>query len=149
MNRRVWCALPLAALFMAPAHALEDACIFKADELKPWFGEVREQTRPSRGPFGELQCEYRAFRGPITVVVRNGMSKSRFNRLVETAKTGARHHEVLKDVGDAAFFTDTGAAALKGKRSVAISGLRLTTAKPLTTEEASKLLKAALAKLPD
>lgn len=151
MNRSVWFALPLFAPFIAhlPAQAAEQACIFKPDELKPWFGEVREQTYPSRGPFGESQCEYRAFRGPVTVVVRSGMSPAKFKRLAHSAKTGAKQHELIKGVGDAAYFTETGAAALKGKRSVAISGLRAMSGKQLTNEEAARLLQAAVAKLPD
>lgn len=150
MSRSVWVTLPLAAAFIAvPAQAAEQACIFKPDELKPWFGEVRDQTYPSRGPFGEWQCEYRAFRGPVTVVVRSGMNQAKFKRLTESARTGAKHHEVIKGVGDAAYFTDTGAAALKGKRSVAISGLRSMSGKQLNNEEAARLLQAAVAKLPD
>jgi hypothetical protein len=152
MDRRVWLALPLSVLCLAhaPARAAEEACIFKPDELKPWFGEVREQTYPSRGPFGEAQCEYRAFRGPVTVVVRARMTPAKFKRLTDSAKTGSKHHELLKSVGDAAYFTDTGAAALKGKRSVAISGLRLmATGKPAGPEEVTRLLQAAVARLPD
>jgi hypothetical protein len=137
-------ALVVLAALPGAAAAQDSACIFKAEDLKPLFGEVRAEPYASKGPMGGPRCEYRVQRASINVQLSPRAGKALYKKVVEQAKNGALVHKEITGVGDAAYFTDTGGAVLTGTRMIAVSGFRQAAGRTLTDEEATGVLKLAL-----
>lgn len=144
MPRRFLCSLALGLLLPVLVQAEESACIFKAGDLEPLFGELRAEPYSSKGPLGGARCEYRLQRASVNVQVSPKAGKTIYKKAMELAKNDALVHKEVQGVGDAAYYTDTGGVVLTGTRMIAVANLRQAAGRKLTDEESVALLKLML-----
>jgi hypothetical protein len=139
-------------LWSSAAGAAPNPCLLRAEELLPVLGHTPLEGRAERDPFGTPMCVYEMKdtqgRRFLLLVHPGGWDAKRYQqRVALAAGSGLRKVSDLPAVGDAAFFVEGTAGAIKGTQFVEINGLKSAANRSVAPDDAAKLLRIALERL--
>jgi hypothetical protein len=147
----------LAALSMLLAAGAafaesDSACLFSPAELAPTLGHTPEAGVDSRDRLGMAWCRYGMKDTParhFTVRVDTKCDEPRFIQHAKTRQsTSGKANKPLSGIGDGAYFSPAGTAAVRvGGKCAELSGLSSGARKAVTEGDAGKLLTLAASRL--
>lgn len=140
----------LLCLGPVASQAQSAPCLLKADELAPVFGVKFDSGVIEKDARGKPSCSYPVLGGGsdrVVIRVEDGMDAERFARLRKSRAMITGKDHTVDGVGDAAFSNEGMFAALKGARSVEISGFRTAAKRKATLAEGGQLLRVAIGRL--
>jgi len=147
--RRILIAI-LLSLGSVAAKAQSAPCLLKPDELAPVFSVKFDSGAIEKDARGLASCSYRVVGGGsdrVVIRVEDRMDAERFARLRKSRAMITGKDHTVNGVGDAAFSNEGMFAALKGARSVEISGFRTAAKRKATLAEGGQLLRVAIGRL--
>ena len=142
---------PTAPVDAAPAPP-GVPCLLTPKEIEAALGLLPAAGMAQRDARGVSTCVYtmptRDLRRVI-VQIDERYTAERFEQRVRLAGRVASATPVaIKDIGDGAFYVAGVAGTRRGLKYIEITGLRQAAARPIDADDAAKLLRAALERLP-
>ena len=126
-------------------------CLFLPEDLapilarKPAAGVAKRDARGGTCAYAMPTEDVRQ----VVVLVDERYTAERFEQRVSLAgRIAASPPTMIRNVGDSAFYVAGVAGARRGVKYVEISGLRQSAIRPVTADDAAKLLRLALERLP-
>ncbi len=147
--QRILIAVLLSSGSLA-AQAQSAPCLLKPDELAPVFSVKFDPGVIEKDAMGKASCSYPVVGGGsnrVVIRVEDKMDAERFARLRKSRAMITGKDHTVDGVGDAAFSNEGMFAALKGARSVEISGFRTAAKRKATLAEGGQLLRVAIGRL--
>jgi hypothetical protein len=138
---------------VAASAADPSPCLLAPEELAPVLGHTPAAGKAEQDPLGNPMCIYERAgqlgNRFLLRIERQPWDRKRYDhRLSLATSSGLRTAITFQGVGDAAFYVEGAAGALRGTRYVEISGFKAAATRKVQPEEARELLKIALARLP-
>jgi hypothetical protein len=146
-------AIPPAAAPAPAAAAVPQApCLFTPEDLTPILARAPAAGVALRDSRGNKACTYAMPTEDVrqvVVLIDERYTAERFKQRVELAgRIASSQPTMFGNIGDGAFYVAGVAGARRGLKYVEISGLRQAAARPITPDDAAKLLRLALERLP-
>jgi hypothetical protein len=128
-------------------------CLLTPAELAPVLGHTPAAGKPDLDPLGNPMCIYeRADQLGSRFLLRmerQPWDRKRYEQRLSLATgSGLRQAISYEGVGDAGFYVEGAAGALRGTRYVEISGFKAAATRKVQPEEARELLRLILQRMP-
>jgi hypothetical protein len=128
-------------------------CLLTPAELAPVLGHTPAAGRPDVDPLGNPMCIYERSDQLgsrfLLRLERQPWDRKRYEQRLSLATgSGLRQAISYQGVGDAGFYVEGAAGALRGTRYVEISGFKAAATRKVQPDEARELLRLILQRIP-